>query len=279
MPTLPVTPLPHQVISSRKHRWLKDIRRLLRSKDEGRWLLEGPHLLSDAVDAGIELEATLATRDFLSSRDTSAESAALLARLPRPPLEVDVRLLAELADADSPQGIVAIARHPPCRLADVPLAPQKDGVYVFADGLQDPGNLGALARVAEATGARALAVGPGSCRLEHPRALRASAGSLLRLPAVARATVQGLDERLADGGSGTAPRWLVLVPRDGTDLYSADLGGCLVLAVGGEGQGPGEAVARRADVRLTIPMAGSVESLNATVAAAVALFEIARRRR
>lgn len=279
------------MISSSKNRWLKDIRRLRRSKGDGRLLLEGPHLLAEALDAGIELEATLATREFLEAAhgsdaaEAGSDTARLLARLPRPPLEVDAALLNELADADSPQGLVAIGRRRPCRLADIGPTGQAPeslrDVYVYADGIQDPGNFGALARVAEGSGAVALFAGPGCCRLEHPRALRSSAGSLLRLPAVESVVVGDVDAHLSLTGAAPGPRWLSLHPRDGTDLYSddfwAEVTGPIVLAVGGEGPGLGEEVARRTDDYLTIPMRGPVESLNATVAAAVALFEIARR--
>ena len=239
----------------------------------------------EALDAGIELEATLATRDFLAGAesDPDSEAARLLRRLPRPPLEVEAALLDELADADSPKGLVSIGRRNRYRLVDIPGAEDvqdsRGRVYVYADGLQDPGNLGALARVAEAAGAVALFLGPGCCRLEHPRALRASAGSLLRLPTVENVRVAEVDAHLSRAGTGRPPRWLSLAPRDGTDLYAADVSGPIVVAVGGEGLGLSSAVAERTDEYLTIPMTGPVESLNATVAAAVALFELARRRR
>lgn len=273
------------MIRSPKNRWLKDIRRLRRSKDGGRLLLEGPHLVMEALDADFALEAALATRGFLDAASEDEECQQLLARLPRPPLEVDANLLDELADADSPKGLVAIASRAPCRLADISPAKSQRAVYVYADGIQDPGNFGALARVAEAAGALALLAGPGCCRPEHPRALRASAGSLLRLPTVEGVRVDELDEHLGaeDEQTGDEPgaRWLSLHPRDGTDLYSgafwSGIAGPIILAVGGEGPGLGNEVARRTDDYLTIPMRGPVESLNATVAAAIALFEIARR--
>ncbi|MDA8019338.1 MAG: RNA methyltransferase [Thermoanaerobaculia bacterium] len=269
------------MITSARNRWLKDIRRLRRSKDEGRWLLEGPHLLQEALSTGVELEVTLATEEFLTAAASysGSEAARVLRDLPRPPLCVDAALLDDLADADSPKGLVAIARREPCRLADIAVEHEDESVYVFADGLQDPGNLGALVRVIEAAGAAGLLLGQGSCRLSHPRAVRASAGSLLRLPAVENVTAGEVDRHLSTGCLTRPTRWLGLAPRGGTDLYSADLTGPLVLAVGGEGPGLGSPVAERADELVTIPTAGRVESLNATVAAAVVLFEIARRRR
>ena len=99
--------------------------------------------------------------------------------------------------------------------------------------MQDPGNLGALARVAEAAGAAGLALSPGCAHPNHPRALRASAGSLLRLPVAVGAEPDALDAHLASA----RPRWTALVPRDGEDLYRARLDGTLILAVGAEGPG------------------------------------------
>ncbi|MEM1206684.1 MAG: RNA methyltransferase [Acidobacteriota bacterium] len=246
---------------------MKDIRRLRRSKGaQGRWLLEGPHLLGEAVAAGMEIEVTLASPDFLAS--PSAELG-----LPRPPLEIDPRLLDELTDSDSPRGVIAVVRRPETRPAKAPTL--ADGVHVYADGLQDPGNLGALARVIEASGAQALWTAPGTCGAGHPRALRASAGSLLRLPLAESVGPERVDADLADH----SPTWVALATRGGTPLWEADLGGCLVLAVGAEGPGLSETVRRRADVLVTLPMAPPVESLNATVSAALVLFELRRRRR
>lgn len=257
------------VITSRQNPKLKDIRHLRRCKDD-RALLEGLHLVGEALAAGLALEPVLATPELLAT----ADGAALAARLPRPPLAVAASALASVTDADSPRGLVAVARLP--RGGVEALTPRPRGLWVFADGLQDPGNLGALARVAEAAGAAGLCLAAGSVHPNHPRALRASAGSLLRLPVAVDATPQALSRRLAAGGE--APRWLVLATRGGEDLFRSDLTGPLVIAVGAEGPGLSAGIAARADLTVTIPLAPPVESLNATVAAAVVLFEIRRRR-
>ncbi|MCB1058263.1 MAG: RNA methyltransferase [Acidobacteria bacterium] len=255
------------VITSPHNETVKDIRRLRQSKGD-RALLEGPHLLSDALDAKLPLETVLVTPEARQRPDV----AAILARLPRPPLEVDARILDRLADADSPRGLVAVARLPRPGLDALPVVSQ--GVYVFAEGLQDPGNLGALARSTEAFGGSALVLAPGSVHPNHPRALRASAGSLLRLPVATRSSLDALRTRLG----ALEPRCLALVPHGGDDLLGADLSGTLVLLLGAEGPGLSADALDGATGRLTIPFASPVESLNATVAAAVALFEIRRRR-
>lgn len=228
-------------------------------------------MVAEALGAGLELVEVLVSPEFAAS-DTGS---VLLAGIRPEPVAVEERVLAALADADSPRGLLAVARLPRGGVEALPRDPRRIGarqLWVYADGLQDPGNLGALARVAEAVGAAGLALAPGSVHPNHPRALRASAGSLLRLPVGRDVTLEALDDHL----SALSPRWACLVPREGQDLYAADLAPPLILAVGAEGPGLGAAILQRADLRLTIPLASPVESLNATVAAALTLFEIAR---
>ena len=254
------------MITSRQNQRLKDIRQLRRSKGE-RALLEGPHLVEEALAVGLPFEETLATPAFLDS----AEGRRLTLSLPATPLLVSADLLATLTDADSPRGILAVARLPRRGVEALPVRPGRP--YVYLDGLQDPGNLGALARVAEAAGAAGLALSPGCAHPNHPRALRASAGSLLRLPVAVEAEPSTLEIHLAS----IRPRWAALVPRGGEDIYQAPLNGNTLLAVGAEGSGLSPALLSRTDLRLTIPMEPVVQSLNATVAAALVLFEIRRR--
>ena len=252
------------MISSRQNQRLKDIRRLRRSKGD-HIILEGPHLLAEALAGGLPLETVLATPAWLAS----PEGRALA--LPVPPLEVAPDILDDLTDADSPRGVLAVAHLPRAGVEALPIRSGRP--YLYLDGLQDPGNLGALARVAEAAGAAGLALSPGCAHPNHPRALRASAGSLLRLPVAVGADPDALDRRLASA----SPRWAALVPRGGEPLWTAPLDGTLILAVGAEGPGLSPALLDRAALRLTIPLEAPVESLNATVAAALVLFEVKRR--
>lgn len=264
------------VITSRNNRWAKAIRRAASggSRRPGPILLEGPHLVGEALRAELDLEAVVATSEFLANPHVDARS--LLHALPFPPLEIDDSILAEITDSDSPRGIVALGHRSPLPIEALPRVDA--GVYVYADGVQDPGNLGALARTAEAAGAAALFAGPGCPRLHHPRALRASAGSLLRLPAAENVSLDAADAFLAS----LSPVWTGLVPREGRSLWEMDGDApeteTRVLVVGAEGPGLSAPAAERLDARLTIPMAGETESLNATVSAAIVLFEWARRR-
>lgn len=255
------------MIESRSNARLKALRRA-RSGRSDHAVLEGPHLVSEAIATGIRLAFVLATEEFLAT----AAGQALAARLAEPPIVTLAKLLDEAADSDAPRGIVALAERPPATLDALPR--RSGGSYLYLDGVQDPGNLGALARVAEAAGAAALLLAPGCAHPNHPRAMRGSAGSLLRFPAVRVTGTAAVDEALAD----LAPTWIALAARGGENLFAAPLEGSLILALGAEGPGLSAAVAARADRRITIPMRAPVESLNVATSAAVMLFERARRR-
>jgi TrmH family RNA methyltransferase len=253
------------VIESAKNRLLKDIRRLRRCKGD-RALLEGPHLISEAIAAGLELEMVLATPEMMARLDPHVRDL-----LPSRTVEVRAQALDSVADSDSPRGLVAVAQLP--RRGVEVLPEKRDGVYLYLDGLQDPGNLGAVARAAEASAVTGIALSPGCVHPNHPRALRGSAGSLLRLPTAVGVTVEALVHHLHE----IAPDWVALTARGEVVLYEAELRAPIVLALGGE-RGLGPEVESHCGRQLRIPMAGPVESLNAAVAAALVLFEIRRAR-
>lgn len=232
-------------------------------------VLEGPILIREALTAGSSLDLVLATPSFLAS----ATARRLISDLTAPVSEVDERVLDEICDADSPKGIVALTSLPRGGLDDLPSLPPA-GIYLYAHQLQDPGNLGALARAAEAFGASALLLSPNSVHPNHPRALRASAGSLLRLPVAVGVEADDLGGRALPADLTK----VALVPRGGMSLEVFRPEPPLVLLLGSEGPGLPEVLVGQADLRLTIPLAEPVESLNVTVAASVVLWQLHQRR-
>lgn len=263
------------MIRSRDNARLKNLRRLRRerrwraSREQG--LLEGPHLLEAALGAGLVPAGVFATAEFVERQPE------LVGRLSSPPTLIEPSLLDELADSDSPRGLVAAVPLPQLEVAEG-LARAGSKPILAVEGLQDPGNLGALARVAEAAGAGLLVSTPGTVDWRHPRALRASTGSLLRLPVVG-CTLGAL--RLALGEQRhPAPPWLGLSPRGGVGLWDPESlpSGQAVLVVGSEAGGLSADARSITDRTVTIPMEPGVESINVTAAAAVVLFELARRR-
>lgn len=250
------------MIESRSNETLKAIRRLRRRQGDHA-LLEGPHLVSAALEAGLELETVLVTASFAQS----AAGRVLLPRLPRAPRPVAERLLDELADADAPRGLLALVRLPRLGVEAMPVRP--DGLYVYLDGVQDPGNVGAVARVAEAFAAAALLLAPGCAHPSHPRALRASAGSLLRMPVAIDATVASVDRRFAP----RRPTWTALAAHGGGGP-DGGFGRPIVVALGAEGPGLSPGVLARADRIWTLPLAAPVESLNVAVTAGIVLHAL-----
>lgn len=250
------------MIESRSNETLKAIRRLRRRQGEHA-LLEGPHLVTAALEAGLELETVLVTASFAES----AAGRALLPRLPRAPRQVAERLLDELADADAPRGLLALTRLPRLGVETVPV--RSSGLYVYLDGVQDPGNIGAVARVAEAFAAAALLLAPGCAHPNHPRALRASAGSLLRLAVAIDVGVESLDRIFAP----RRPTWAALAAHGGRGPDPA-VERPIVLALGAEGPGLSTAVLARADHLWTLQLSAPVESLNVAVTAGIVLHDL-----
>lgn len=256
------------MISSRRNERIKTIRDLRACKDEIAFL-EGPHLVEEMLATGLECLEALVTPDFMA-RPTGRRLAD---RLAREPLAVSASVLASVSDAATPQGVLAVVKLPRRGVGGLPLI--AGGVYIFLDHIQDPGNLGALIRSAEATSVAGVALTHGCAHPNNPKALRASGGSLLRMPLAVNA---GLEEILAHL-SPIAPALVALESGRGDDFYETDLSGAMVLALGSEGAGLDPSLSERADLRITIPVAAPVESLNVTVAASVVLHDLARRRR
>jgi TrmH family RNA methyltransferase len=251
------------MIESRQNPTFKNMRRLHRCKGDHA-LLEGPHLIHEALAAGHQAELVLVTPEFRER----AEGRELIAALPAEPTLIAPELLDGLTDSDSPRGALALIQLPRSGPEELPRT--ADGLYIYIDRLQDPGNLGALARTAEAFGATGLVLAPGTVDPNHPRALRGSAGSLLRIPVSVGTEPEALDRHLED----LSPVWIALVPRGGESLDRVTPHRPVVLAVGAEGPGLGEALVARADLLVTIPVAAPVESLNATVATALVLYQL-----
>jgi TrmH family RNA methyltransferase len=224
-------------------------------------------LVLAARDAGLTLEEVWVAGEAMAKWPWIDD-------LPCPIFTVSARLLEALADADSPRGVVAIARRRDASCTELRARLSEASPVVVLEGIQEPGNLGAIARTAEASGGAGLVLATGSVHWRHPRALRASTGSLLRQPPLLYHQIRACLEVI---GLDQSPGW-ALVPRDGRSLWEATAETPRWIAVGAEGRGLSSEVELLASQRITIPMAPGVESLNVAAALAVALYELRRRR-
>lgn len=261
------------LIQSTRNPKVRAARRLRERKhraETGCFLLDTPHLIAEGLAAGLRWREAFYDPDRVDgrARHLLERLAAAGARLW--PATADV--LAAICPADTPQGIVAVAELPAPGDLDRVWARRFPAV-VALDGVQDPLNVGAILRAARAFGAGAALLGAGTADPFHPRALRASAGAVLHtvlvegdLPAaLRRAREQGFAVLGLDPHQGMPPEALA-----GTARY--------VLVVGSEGRGLSEPVRACADTFVRVPMREGVESLNAAVAAAIALYVLERGR-
>jgi TrmH family RNA methyltransferase len=235
-------------------------------------LLDGAHLVGSALAARVPIEFALVREGAIEE----PEIAELLRQLNgggRGRVAVAPPQVMQVASPlRSPSAIVALAARPTPSGDRLYAGPRPTAVGVF--GVQDPGNLGAIARVAEAGGASGLVAADGTADPFGWKALRGSMGSLLRLPvSVHRDGHAALDEARAYGC-----RLLAAVPRDGRSLFEVPVEGPLMILIGGEGAGLPADIVAAADERVSIPMDDPVESLNAAVAAALIVYEVKRRR-
>lgn len=254
-------------ITSRHHPIVKEFREAARGGAV--ILLDGWHLITEAVNAGVALE-TLAVCGPATAGEQGVIDRALRAHARV--VEVSGAVLNALSPVNSPTGVVATARKP---LADAAALLTPAPALVLAGlGIQDPGNAGAVIRSAAAAGATGVMVDDATADPWGWKALRASMGSVFHLPVIrTRAPMSLLTEWKASGLAVVAA-----VPRGGVPMYDVDLARPVAVLIGGEGPGLAADVLATADARVTIPMDGAIESLNAAVAAAVILYEARRQR-
>jgi RNA methyltransferase, TrmH family len=225
------------VITSRRNETLKLVRKLgdRRWREKlGLFAAEGEDLVEAARGAGVEpVELIVAGEN------------------------VEPSLLAEVSSLGHPPRAIGVFRR-----ADLPRGPlPPTGLALWRVG--DPGNVGALLRAADALGPAFVAPSPGCADLTGPKALRASAGAVFRVPTCP-----------FDDAPGTR---VALVPRGGTPLAELELDGATTFVLGAEREGLPDEVLARCEARATIPQAAGAESLNVAMAGTVALYELRRR--
>jgi len=240
---------------SDKNALVKQIRRAVARgtlTEDGYAVAEGFHLLEEALDAKREIGAVIIPED-----------AREIPELPQTRV-VSGKTFRDLSSTENPQGVIALVR-PPAWTLDQILS--GCALVVVLDGIQDPGNAGAILRAAEAFGATGAVFLKGTVNPYNPKCLRGSAGSVFRLPIV---TAADLD------GDLSGLRFYAAMPRARQTMEETDFRGPCGIVIGGEGRGVSAAVETRV-MGVRIPTMG-VESLNAAVAAGIMLYEARRQR-
>ena len=253
-------------LTSAKNPRLQAIRRAVTSgrvTADGRIAIEGPHLLREASRSLWRIEQVLVTP---TGRERHSE---LLSQIDAETIEIPARAFETLAGTETSQEIMALVTPRPSAWADCLKGP---GVSVILDGVQDPGNAGAIVRSAEAFGAAGLIFLEGSVHVANGKFLRATAGSIFRMPFLENQNRTRLLAQLQ-----TTDRKLYALMADATlSVSKADLRQSCAIVVGSEAHGVSPELRASAEP-LRIPTT-QVESLNAGVACSIVLFEAARQR-
>jgi RNA methyltransferase, TrmH family len=241
--------------------------------DEGYCAIEGLHIVEEAIRSGLRFEAVF-------FRESSQDRAARL--LPQIGSHVETLLLPDqlfdgAVPSESPQGVAALVRFRESSIDDV-LERLQVGPIIVVVGLQDPGNLGTILRSGEAFGSAGVVVGEGTVSFYNSKVIRASAGSVFRLPLVS-AKATGAMESLTEKLRAHDVRLMATSSHKGTPIDETKLKEPCAIFIGSEGAGLPRELMARMDASVAIPHSPRVESLNAGVAASVILYEAARQRK
>jgi TrmH family RNA methyltransferase len=254
-----------ETITSRDNAKLKLARAVRDGRETSLIFVEGTRLFEEAVRSGIAIEQILISSDVsdstkLADGPVSARSAVV---------KVAPRLFDSIADTKNSQGIVALAQKPKFWLEEIP-----EGIVVLLSGANNPANIGAVVRTAEAAGAAGLITTTGSADAYSSKALRASMGSAFRLPIIERMSFADAVRWAREQGMRTTATDI-----SGTVIYTnIDWTVPRLLVFGSEAHGLEEPELASIDEKILIPMENEVESLNLAVSSGIVLFEAKRQR-
>jgi TrmH family RNA methyltransferase len=224
-------------------------------------VLEGPDLVDAALDSGVEFEAVYVDAEALDEPSIKAlieKAGASGVRV----FTLADGVLEKIADAQTPQPVVAAARFEHVEVTSIP----RTGLVLVLHDLRDPGNVGTIIRSADAAGATAVVLSGQSVDPFNPKTLRASAGSIFHLPVVV-ASIEATLAHFAD------TQLLATVVRGGRSYRDVDFTVASVVVIGNEADGLDASTIDRCGQSISIPMEGRSESLNAGVAASLIAFE------
>ena len=259
------------MLTSLQNALVKQFRRLQSAKyrrEEQLFLLEGTHLIQEAVAAGWPLATVCYTESWLAREAELLEQIISSSPSDLRCEVVSVEVLVAMATTVQPDGVVALAH---AQTRDT-LSIQSLGLVL--EDLQDPGNVGTILRTAAASGVEGILLGSGTADLANPKVLRASAGAWFRVLAARSDDLVGQVMDYRDRGFQV----LATVPKADRDCWSVDYIQPTLILVGNEGAGLSETLIQAATLQVRIPLSAGVESLNAATATAVLLFEAKRQR-
>jgi len=262
------------LVTSAQNTLVKYIQKLAQRKfreKEQKFCLEGSLMVEEALLCRWPLELLAYTEEWGSS-PAGRDILGLAREKNLKRIEIKENIFKRISTAQTPQGVLAVARFPEGNLAD--LLAQKPSLLVLVDAVRDPGNLGTIIRSADAAAAGGVLLTKETVDLYNPKTLRATMGSIFHLPVIADLETDELPSLLSSAGL----RIVAGDPAAKDILSSCNFTLPTVLAVGNEGRGCSETLLKKAGQVVRIPMPGLAESLNVALAASIMLYEVVRQR-
>ncbi|HLH73159.1 MAG TPA: RNA methyltransferase [Chloroflexota bacterium] len=253
-------------VANERIRFVRSLQRATVRWKEGLFVVEGVRLVEEALAAGQSPELALVVPEQLERTPRGQQLLRQLRQFNCQP--VTEAVLKALSDTVTPQGVIAVLRVPPPSTK-----PLTGPVILVLDRLRDPGNAGTILRSADASGVVCTVAFIDSVDAYAPKVVRAAMGAHFRLNILEDTDWDRLLPRLGD-----RTRWLATA-HQGTPYDQIDWTRDCAIILGGEAEGAGPKAEAAASAAVTIPMAGSAESLNAAMAGTILLFEVARVRR
>lgn len=253
------------IITSRENPLIKLVAALQVSSEKrkrnGLFVLEGLRICKDACDNGIKFDKLIVSDAAAEKYAADTEKFSLISD---ECYKIPDSLFKKISDTKTPQGIIAVAKMTVTGSCGI----DKNGKYIALENVADPSNLGAISRTAEALGVNGIILSSDGCDPYSPKALRASMGTLLRVPVF---VTESFAETLKSTG---LKRYACVVDKTAESIKEQSFENGSVVMIGNEANGLTDSAKQSADVLVTIPMTGRAESLNAAAAAAIAMWEM-----
>lgn len=254
-------------ISSSQNDKYKHFKALKQKKERsltGQYTVEGIKSVKDAIDAKADIFAILVSEEFSSQNDFELPQNTNI-------YVISDKLFPALSTTETPSGIIAVINIKDKQ--DVILDTNKP--YIYCDNIRDPGNLGTIIRTADAAGFGGIMLSPDSVDIYNPKTVRSSMGSFFHIPVYEDVKYSEVSHFKNQGFSV----FCSLLDDETIDYTLADMNKPLILVIGNESNGISEEMKLLADEKVKIPIDGKAESLNASIAAAILMYEVNRQRK
>jgi RNA methyltransferase, TrmH family len=262
-----------EMITSNQNSLIKEVKslKLKKNREEKRlFFIEGERLVGEAVKEKVEICRVFVSSSYI--KDITTEKVLKsIEKLEYQVYEISDKLFEEISDTESPQGILAVIKMKKYMLSDIF---NERSFIIILDSIQDPGNMGTMIRTADASGATGIIYSKGCVDLYNPKVLRGTMGSVFHLPII---YCENLFETIKEIKQNNIKVYAAHLKAE-SNYFNVDMKNNVAIIIGNEANGISDDISTLSDILVKIPMLGKSESLNASIAASLIMYEVVRQR-